>query len=159
MKEEYTKSSSKCLDIAKNFLTLSKLSFTFNKVGETRHLCTRTDSDVLEVESGSSTLMMTERCLSEFTSCYGVDSSFIFSSSSGFARPYFQEGEYIRQGYCRIYSPSGNVDDSPHRPFTPPHPLCVNMKKQHILNKLYNHEKEPCFIIPDVFCRNGLRAE
>lgn len=92
------------------------MSFTFNKVSETRHLCARTDSDVQEVESGSSTLMMTERGLSEFASCYGVDSSFIFSSSSGFARTLLSE----------------NVDDSPHRPFIPQ--AVRQHEKQHILN-------------------------
>lgn len=95
---------------------MAKLSFTFNKVSETRHLCARTDSDVQEVESGSSTLMMTERGLSEFASCYGVDSSFIFSSSSGFARTLLSE----------------NVDDSPHRPFIPQ--AVRQHEKQHILN-------------------------
>ncbi len=116
MKGECTKSSVKCLEIAKKILTLAKLSFTFNKVSETRHLCARTDSDVQEVESGSSTLMMTERGLSEFASCYGVDSSFIFSSSSGFARTLLSE----------------NVDDSPHRPFIPQ--AVRQHEKQHILN-------------------------
>ena len=104
MKEDYTKIASKCLTFEIILLTLPKLSLPHSDAGETGHLCTRTDSDVQEVESGSSTLMMTEPGLSEFTPCYGVDSSFMFSSSSGFARTLLSE----------------NVDDSPRRPFAVP---------------------------------------
>lgn len=73
MKGEYTKSSVKCLEIAKKFLTLANLSFTFNKVSETRHLCARADSGIQGVESGSSPyLVMMIRCLSESASRMAV---------------------------------------------------------------------------------------
>lgn len=104
MKEGCTKFTGKRWDIIKNSVTLPKSSRPYADTGETRFLCTRTDSDVQEVESGSSTLMMTERSLSELTPCSGVDSSFMFSSSSGFARTLL----------------SGNVSGSPHRLFSSP---------------------------------------
>ena len=98
MKEDCANFQAKGLMTNKFFLPLLKIHAR-TTVHTTEYLCTRTDSDVQGVESGSSILMIMNTCLSEFTLHSGVDSSFIFSLLSGFARTLL----------------SGNMDESPHR--------------------------------------------
>lgn len=123
MKGDCTKIHRRTIGYWDKFPIFARSSLSYTDEGATGYLCTRTDSDVQEVESGSSTLMMTEQCLSEFAPCYGVDSSFMFSSSSGFARTLL----------------SGNVDDSPHRPFVIP---CAGKNTARTSNKIHTYMKK-----------------
>lgn len=101
MKEDCANFQAKGLMTNKFFLPLLKIHAR-TTVHTTEYLCTRTDSDVQGVESGSSILMIMNTCLSEFTLHSGVDSSFIFSLLSGFARTLLSE----------------NVNGSPHHSIT-----------------------------------------
>ena len=86
MKGEYTKKQAKVLRFYKFSVTLPEPNRRPCADGEAYVLCTRTGSSVERVESGSSISIMETRRLSEFTPYSGVDSSFMFSSLSGFAR-------------------------------------------------------------------------
>ena len=92
MKEDCTSFRTKGLNIDEKLISLPLTYSAWKTVHRLKYLCTRTDSDVQGVESGSSILIVMNSCLSGFTPyMYGVDSSFMFSLLSGFARTLLSE--------------------------------------------------------------------
>ena len=92
-KNEREKRKKQCnsLDFGRKSLILRLPSFLQDADGGATFFRARADSGIQGVESGSSVLIMLKRCLGEFAPCSGVDSSFMFSSLSGFARTLLSE--------------------------------------------------------------------
>ena len=70
MKEDGTSFQTKGLNVDEKLISLPLTYCVQKNAHRQKYLCTRTDSDVQGVESGSSILIVMNDCLSEFTPCY-----------------------------------------------------------------------------------------
>mgnify|MGYP000614137848 FL=1 len=70
MKEDCTSFQTKGLNVDEKLISLPLTYSVQKNAHRQKYLCTRTDSDVQGVESGSSILIVMNDCLSEFTPCY-----------------------------------------------------------------------------------------
>lgn len=70
MKEDRTSFQTKGLNVDEKLISLPLTYCVQKNAHRQKYLCTRTDSDVQGVESGSSILIVMNDCLSEFTPCY-----------------------------------------------------------------------------------------
>lgn len=115
MKEECTSFRTKGLNIDEKLISLPLTYSAWKTVHRLKYLCTRTDSDVQGVESGSSILIVMNSCLSEFIPYiyYGVDSSFMFSLLSGFARTLLSEN--VESGFTPLLFNTEYTENLPNK--------------------------------------------